>query len=175
LSPNSRNAYMAGLMDGEGSFSIGVATSSKGRPHFGLHVRLYNTNRKMLQWAIANYGGNARWVTPKETNIKIKSDVRPMGQWWLTGREPLEKFLLGIIPYLVAKKEQAKIALEYIRMNGKQNPEARYELANRMSILNNTQDTPTTNTQDASEQSDLKIESELMGDHESTTVVTQIV
>jgi hypothetical protein len=137
---------MAGLMDGEGSFSIGT-TYATGKPHYAVHIRLYNTNKKLIQWAITHFGGNARWITPQETNIQLKAEVRSMGQWWLTGRNSMEKFLLATIPYLVGKREQAEILLQYIRMNGVHDPIARQKLVDRIKLLNNpTSDTPTTNT-----------------------------
>jgi hypothetical protein len=58
----------------------------------------------------------------------------------------MEKFLLAIIPYLIGKREQAELLLEYIRMNGKHDPVKRKQLADRISFLNTG--TPTTNTQE---------------------------
>lgn len=175
---------MAGLMDGEGSFSIGT-TYETGKPHYMVHIRFYNTNRSLINWVKLHFGGNFRWVSPQETNIAIKTGVRPMGQWWLTGRKSIETFLLAVLPYLVAKHEQANIILQYVRMNGKHDPAARQKLADRIKLLNDSSDTPTTNTQDnlpncrvleglhvPADLKELKIESELMGDHESALLVT---
>ncbi len=147
MSPNSRNAYMAGLMDGEGSFSIGT-TYETGKPHYVVHIRLYNTNSKLINWVIRNFGGKPSWGNKNGGNIENLKTQKQMCQWFLTGRNAIEIFLLAIIPYLVAKKEQANLILQYTRMEGKHDPAARQKIADRISELNNHQDTPTTNTQD---------------------------
>jgi hypothetical protein len=60
----------------------------------------------------------------------------------------VEAFLLGILPYLLIKKEQAVTALEYVRMTGVENPERRNELWEKMKSLHQYADdveSPTTN------------------------------
>lgn len=147
VSPKSRNAYMAGLMDGEGSFSIGT-TFETGNPHYMVHIRMYNTNPKLINWVIEHFGGKPFWSNKNGGNIEDLKTQRKMCQWFLTGRKAMEAFLLAILPYLVGKREQANLLLRYLRMNGKHDPRTRKILADRISILNNLQDTPTTNTQD---------------------------
>lgn len=168
MSPNSRNAYMAGLMDGEGSFSISV-TFETGKPHYSANIRLYNTNPKIIDWVIRHFGGKPSWGDKNGQNIENLKSQRKMCQWFLTGRKAMESFLLSIIPYLVAKREQAILILQYLRMEGKHNPVKRQEIADRISALNDLQDTPTTNTQDNSQE--LVIESEPTGDRGSDPTV----
>ena len=43
-----------------------------------------------------------------------------------TGKENMKEFTLGVLPYLVLKREQAALALETIAVDGK-NPELRKE------------------------------------------------
>jgi hypothetical protein len=169
MSPNSRNAYMAGLMDGEGSFSISV-THETGKPHYAVNIRLYNTNPRIIQWVIAHFGGKPSWGDKNGSNIENLKSQKKICQWFLTGRKAMESFILSVLPYLVAKREQANLLLQYIRMDGKHDPAKRQAIADRISELNKeTQDTPTTNTQDNS--SELVIESELTGNRESDPIV----
>ncbi len=134
MSPKSRFAYMAGLMDGEGSFSISITDEGK---HFAVNIRLYNTNKKLIQWVIKNFGGEPSWREQNGNNlISSNSEYKEMCQWFLTGRRAMENFLLAVIPYLIGKKEQAKILLEYIRMDGVHNPTKRKQLADKISFLN---------------------------------------
>jgi hypothetical protein len=173
MSPNSRNAYMAGLMDGEGSFSISKITKPNGKNiHYAPNIRLYNTNPKIINWTIQNFGGAPSWSSNNGGNIVGLKSQKKMCQWFLTGRPRMEKFILSILPYLRAKREQAELLLEYLRMNGRHDPPARQKLMERISFLNNDDDfsgTVETNTQDTSP--DVKIESELVGDHESESTV----
>jgi hypothetical protein len=144
MSPKSRFAYMAGLMDGEGSFSISITDEGK---HFAANIRLYNTNEKLIKWVIENFGGTPSWNKRNGSNLKdSEKEYKDMCQWFITGRKAMEKFLLAIIPYLIGKREQAELLLEYIRMNGKHDPVKRKQLADRISFLNTG--TPTTNTQE---------------------------
>lgn len=181
MSPNSRNAYMAGLMDGEGSFSVSV-TYETGKPHYAVNVRLYNTNQKIINWVINNYGGKPSWGDKNGGNIVSIKTHRKMCQWFLTGRKVMESFILSVLPYLIAKKEQANLVLQYIRMDGRHDPTARQAIADKVSALNNLQDTPTTNTQDdllvysgphgqLLQINKLKIESELHSDMQSDSTV----
>lgn len=173
MSPNSRNAYMAGLMDGEGSFSISRISKPDGKHiHYAPNICLYNTNPKIINWTIRNFGGAPSWSANNGGNIQNLKSHKKMCQWFLTGRPRMIQFLLYILPYLRAKKEQAELLLEYLRMNGRHDPPARQKLMDRISFLNNDDDfsdTVETNTQDISPE--MKIESELTGDCESEPTV----
>ena len=176
-------SYLAGMFDGEGTFSIyhHKGQSSTGKPYDSTAIRIEvtNTNVALMEWFVSHFGG--QYYHHRRANLKHKIAYG----WRPKGRANSEQLLLGILPYLVIKKEQAKIALEYIRLphnNGFDETLAakRKELLEKMQTLNKRgSESLTTNTQEASESiprwedQEVKIESELMGDHESAPDVNQ--
>jgi hypothetical protein len=178
MSPQSRAAYLAGFMDGEGSFSIvkthQITKRKDGTKHKGvryhLHIKIANTNLAVLKWIVEHFGGQIS--KKKDWSPKWK----PRYDWTLTGYGRMEAVILSILPYLQIKREQSLVALEFARLNGQEVPEKRNELRNKMLILNDSKqphsESLTTNTQDT-ENDSVKIESELIGDYESALGVTQ--
>lgn len=179
MSPQSRAAYMAGFMDGEGCFSIVKAHSitkradgSKKRGvRFHLHIKITNTNLAVLEWIVTHFGGQ---ISSKKTWSNHPT-WKDRYEWTLTGYGRMEKVILSILPYLIIKREQALVALEFARLNGQECPEKRSVLRDKMLALNNSQQphskSVTTNMQDTPS---VKIESELTGDCESELGVIQV-
>ena len=177
MTPQSKAAYLAGFMDGEGSFSIvktyQITKRVDGTKHKGiryhLHIKIANTDLNVLKWISHNFGGQ----------VSIKKDWNPKWKtrydWTLTGYGNMEKFILAILPYLLIKRKQALVALEFARLSGQECPESRDVLRNKMLALNNSKqphsESLTTNTQNTV--TSVKIESELIGDYESALGVIQ--
>jgi hypothetical protein len=168
-------SYLAALIDGEGCISI-YRRLQKTRKYLNTdywmmnhRLSVYNTNEKLMKWLIKNFGGVYYTKSRRSTVHKVEYDWRPKGA------KNLEKVLLGVLPYLVIKDEQAKILLEYIRISmygERTNPEKREELRLRLSSLNKRGDSVTTNTLDCS-QNEQKIESELARKDESAPDVNR--
>lgn len=167
-------SYLAAMFDGEGCFSIyrHRGQSSNGKPYDSTAIRIEvcNTNLELMAWLIQCFGGKYYSHRREKAHHKIAYYWRP------AGRANSERVLLGVLPYLKMKKVQAQIALDYIRLphnNGFDDTLAakRKELLEKMQTLNERGIPQTTNTQEASQE--VKIESELMGDHESVPAVTQ--
>jgi hypothetical protein len=97
--------YIAGYIDGEGCIRATLAKNKKNAS--GLHVFITNTYLPFLLYLEQKYGGR--------TSIRNKSNPkhRTIYQWRLCNRVTVKKFLSDILPFLVEKKEQALIALEY--------------------------------------------------------------
>ena len=177
MSAQSNAAYLAGFMDGEGSFSVVKTYQIKRRVdgskiksiRYHLHVKIANTNREVLQWIAYRFGGQISVKKPRE-NWKQRYDLT------ITGNQCTEKFILTILPYLIVKRRQAQVALDFARLHGRDVPEERDRLRHIMLDLNNSSQShsksPTTNTPRAFE---AKIESELHGDMQSTPDVNQVV
>ena len=172
-------AYAAALMDGEGSFSIthGTGKSKAGKPYplFDSKVMISNTSVPLMTWLVETFGG-----TYYEAVKHVSKKARENGQKsmkicyrWIANKYALqESFTRGIYPYLIIKKRQAEVALEFLSLFGKHNPERRQELREMMLELN-TVGSPETNTLGVSSGNDeIKIESDLVGDYESAPVVT---
>ncbi len=162
-------AYTAMAVDGEGCIGLSRTTlhTSKGTPYYGydLKISIANTSVRLMKWLVTHFGGEYR---PKQ---KGKFGKKLCYEWFVSGGYArLEWFILGILPYMLIKRDQANYALQFIRLNGKPNPQHRAKLHAKMLLLNSGT-TPTTNT--PSTESSVKIESELYGDIQSDSVVTQ--
>ena len=93
-----------------------------------------------MDWFVENFGGV---VYKKKQALNPK---KPVYQWFTKGGwKAQEKFLLSILPYLLIKREQALVALEFIRMLRQEDVEKRKELWTRCGALNRGE-SPTTNT-----------------------------
>lgn len=90
---------MAGLFDGEGYITI---NKNKGSfvPVCGIKMNGLN----LIKTISENFGGNF-YSVKKYVN-------RPTTQWSIRGAYQVKNFLLKIEPYLIIKKEQAKLCLE---------------------------------------------------------------
>jgi hypothetical protein len=160
-------AYIAGLMDAEGTFSLPTPEATSPQ------IQISNTDARILDWTYLTLGG---LVFSSKKNNDVHRDA---GLWRLSGgrcqesghvekvRKIKELFLLSIIPYLVIKKPHAIVSLSCLRGD---KPSA--DCYNALKALNEL-GTPTTNTQNA-ETFSVKIESELTGDRESAPAVTQV-
>lgn len=91
--------YAAGILDGEGYILINKAK----RSHW-LGVRVTNTNRSLIEKLKAQFGGG----------IAKKPDGRARDCWdWSTVGKGAAAFLVKVFPYLIVKKEQARMGLEF--------------------------------------------------------------
>ena len=91
--------YLAGIMDGEGTFYI-----SK---EFRHRMYVVNTDERMIRWLKHNFGG----LTYKR-NSKKNPHWRTKLEWVLVKAEIME-ICEAIIPYLVCKKEQAEVMVKF--------------------------------------------------------------
>jgi hypothetical protein len=176
-------SYLAGLIDGEGCISIFHRvkegeqltrihkTRANTHPYkmFAMRISITNTYLPLMKWLIANFGGVYYQKRESVNGHKASYEWRPKG------RNNVEKMLLGILPYMVIKKEQTQIALDYIRMTiaGERNPDKREQLYLRAKDLNRKGISVTTNTPDCPENGQM-IESDLDGDAESEDQVTDL-
>ena len=96
---DSQLAYLAGIIDGEGTFYISPA------PNFRHRILVVNTDERMIRWLLANFSGlyyartskkNPHWKLKYEW-ILVKSDIIPLCE--------------ALIPYLICKKEQAELMI----------------------------------------------------------------
>ena len=171
---SSKWSYVAGIFDGEGTASIASYTRTardgrgKGPYTYVQHevkVGIKNTSIPLMKWLVGNFGG----VFYQQDNSKYGWKTSYL--WQAKGCKNKEKFLLGVLPYLIIKREQALLVLEYIRMDGVSDPAKRKELAARCKHLNQVGTSVETNTLEGSNEP--KIESELHSDVQSEPAVTQ--
>lgn len=168
----SKWSYLAGLFDGEGCVSIAS------RPHktvdkrngkevvwkrTSLQISLANTNLQLMRWLVSNFGG-VYYTLHENTTENWKTCY----SWQPKGAKNRETFLLGILPYAIAKRTQLQLALDYIRLP-LQAVEEREVLVEKCRALNFRGKSVETNTSDNSRE--LKIEPVLQGDLESALPV----
>jgi len=104
----AQKAYLAGLIDGEGSVQIVRATTSYNRKsrriYHQLRVLVFNNNYDMISW-IKNAVGYG--------NIRTRKRQSPRHQkgyiYVATALKALE-IVRAVYPYLIAKKKQADVA-----------------------------------------------------------------
>ena len=179
MSDKTKWSYLAGLLDGEGHITIRRAKTRNKRYRkdgsfgvsTGLHyvsvVAITNTSEVMMRWVKETFGGN---YYPKSNNLK-HLNWKPSFDWHVSNNKAMERLLLGVLPYLIVKKEQAKLALSNIRLGGEHTPETRQSFYEGCIALTRKGRTVETNTSNSGEVPE-KIESELTGDSKSDPVVT---
>ena len=142
---NIAHAYLAGFFDGEGSIYF-VETKGTIR----LDVSLSNTFEPAIKAYQNVFGGHTRKREPHNGNLA-------MYEWKIGRQSDLENFLLAVLPYLVTKREQAKIALDFVRNRKSISLEEGRKIKLQVSNLNGK-----------------KIESDLAGDRECALPVTEV-
>ena len=106
----SQTAYMAGIMDGEGTFYIGNYSGNRknGDKHFQTVIAVATTDKSLMDWLVDVFGGSFRSYTPKQM---AKNSRKQVYRWQATSHRLLHICEI-ILPYLVIKKRQAEIMIE---------------------------------------------------------------
>ena len=97
--------YLAGILDGEGWFSVQKHIRKNGQSYSYMPViGVANTNKVLMDWLIDNFGGSIieRQPNIKQFGGKLRYEWRP--KWSIT-----KLLLKKIIPFLILKQNQAKI------------------------------------------------------------------
>ena len=102
-----KHAYLAGIIDGEGHIYICRAKDSKsGKRYYTMGLDISSTDERLPLWIKENYGGNYY--------LKKDKGVRTGNYWrWCIQSNKAVKVLQDVFPYLVIKREQALIAIEF--------------------------------------------------------------
>jgi hypothetical protein len=124
-----RWAYLAGLVDGDGSISLTEFESPK-QVHFFFSVKVTSTQKAQINWLVQQFGGDwEKYTDKREAN-------KPTYSWKVKGTHA-KRILEGITPYLDQKKEAGLKALEYTSLPvGLENPELRSKYATEICALN---------------------------------------
>ncbi len=98
--------YLAGIIDGEGCIRI---MKQRGRKsyHYFLHIEVGNTSEKLISFIKTNFGG---------CSYKSKRVIpfKPFYRWYVACKQA-EIILQRIAPYLIVKKEEAMLGLDFCR------------------------------------------------------------
>lgn len=107
-------AWAAGIIDGEGHIGLYLSRTNTGNCYV-LKVAVVNTNLKMLERLKSIFNGGS-------INVRIKKQSHHKQQWcYYACSKKAERVLQSVLPYLVAKSDQAELGLlsrKYIRQHG---------------------------------------------------------
>ena len=99
-------AYLSGFFDGEGHVSI-ISFIGHGYRQYAARLNITNTNLPILEFYQSLFGGSvAKHSKPRKQTYR----------WELRRNEDRVKFILYCLPYLIVKREEAVVVLEYLRM-----------------------------------------------------------
>lgn len=98
-------AYIAGFIEGDGCFSIARYFSKQDGYVYEYKLAAYNTNEGIMIWFKKNIGGYYRKV---KTSPRWKKPFH----WSIKNKEAI-KLVELLLPYLVAKQEEASLWVKY--------------------------------------------------------------
>lgn len=97
-------AYLAGILDGEGHFSLMFYKAEK--RYFAI-VGVANTSTKLMDWLKNNFGGTV--YTKNQPSDKLHWKQR---YEWRLYAKAIDIIIPQVIPFLVVKQEHAKIVMQ---------------------------------------------------------------
>jgi hypothetical protein len=105
-------AYLAGVIDGDGTIVIGK-TRSRAKsgifyPRYDLRVAVYNTDERLMLWIEERFGGHVYTV---RRNKPLPN--RRVAYKWTLGQRQAAILLKQVRPYLVIKAAQSDLALKF--------------------------------------------------------------
>jgi hypothetical protein len=100
--------YTAGIVDGEGSIMITKKSGPTYRRGFiyQLEVLVVNTNEWLVNWLKMQYGGR---INKRRSRRPEEKDCYA----WSLSSQQAKRFLEFILPYLILKKPQAELAIQF--------------------------------------------------------------
>jgi len=138
-------AYFAGILDGEGCFGISRCVK-RGHPAYHTRVSVTNTSAQLMRWLLDHFGGavclrsKTQHSNPNANPLRWKPSFE-----WKCADKAVAEFLPLVLPYLVIKREQATLVIEYrktVLRKGGEKPlpagivQHRDQLKSRLSLLN---------------------------------------
>lgn len=101
---NINLAYFAGIVDGEGNIRIRHSYNVRNGQKWQVVMGVSNTNKKLIDWIVSNFGGRVYSRTRK-------ANWKKSYEWELSCRKASAVLQL-IEPYLLLKKEQARLCID---------------------------------------------------------------
>lgn len=102
-------AYLAGIIDGEGYLSIACTITVEHKTYSIRPIlEVGNTDRRIVEFCKSLLGSNIR--------VSTKNRQKPYYRLSLQGKQ-LEHLLQKLLPYLISKKEVAKLILQFIAIH----------------------------------------------------------
>lgn len=101
----SEKAYTAGLLDGEGT--IASFTNASGGAFLSISIAQRRDERglRLMNWLLVTWGGSINEQANHKKGVYV---------WRLNSGKEQMKFLLKLLPFLIIKKAQARLAISLI-------------------------------------------------------------
>jgi len=106
---DAQRGYLAGMIDGEGNFSVIKHQYSWRRTYYSARLKISNTNLEVLQY-IKSIVGAGR-IHRFDGRTKNQKDIFC---WYICSHE-LRKLLPRIVELLIIKRQQALLMIEFLK------------------------------------------------------------
>lgn len=131
-------AYLAGILDGEGTVNISYLSK---KDEYRLRLQIVNTNKLLIDWLASNFKGHIYEVKGHRRN---NPKWRTRYEYFFFPKKENLPLLKSMLPFLICKKEQMKLAIRFIETIGQKNGtrltrtayETRKECKARLNVLN---------------------------------------
>jgi len=114
LSPSDA-AYLAGIIDGEGSISL-LKIVRNNKTFISPVITITNTDKKLVDWVVSVYPNGVWRVRQRDATHKL------VNEWALNKISDVAHLLSQLLPYLTIKKDKAKIVLEFCEYRKNKRP-----------------------------------------------------
>lgn len=106
-------AYLAGIIDGEGTINCQYF---KARKEYRLRLYVVNTDKKLIDWLHNNFGGYVYLAKRHKLNHPNWKDKY---EWIYVPSKDDKDLIKSLIPYLVIKKEQMVLFHKFLKTKNK--------------------------------------------------------
>jgi hypothetical protein len=107
-------AYLAGAIDGDGSFSLIKRRNGSMSPLYQPMIQLCNVSRLLVDIIKDTFGG---WIFERASHIAKDGKIRKVTYSWKLDKTNVGEVIPKILPYLIVKKERAAYLLSYMSQN----------------------------------------------------------
>lgn len=102
-------SYVGAIIDGEGSIFISKIITKSNKLNLRLNISVANTCKELISFLDKRFKGNVTKINSKQANRQN------YWVWRIWKNEDIIIFLEKIIPYLIIKRKQGELALEFAK------------------------------------------------------------
>lgn len=121
---NEKIAVVAGIIEGEGTFSLSKSTNQKNNKHyvsFNPQLIIINSNLRLLEFCQDILGGTINEKEEPKGSYPIHGRVFDLR---ITGQQQISDQINKLLPYLITKRKDAELLNEFCinRLHASQGP-----------------------------------------------------
>jgi len=105
-------AYLAGILDGEGSMSI-THRGDRSSNSYEYIIQVYSTDLVLINWVQGYFGGRI-YADERNRHPGERWGHKPINRIGWHSKEDIAYILEGVIPYLVIKKDLAQALHNFV-------------------------------------------------------------